>query len=189
MNWATRCTPTWPGKAQPYVYSEYSIFVAEVASNFHQALVRAHLLGSDRDRVFKINLIEEAMSNFLRYFFIMPLLAKFELETHQRIERGEGLTADVAIGLMADLLEEGFGGEVAFDHDRDGMHWAAYGHLYADYYVYQYATGHFGRPRPGGPDHGRRQPSSRSLPVVLEGGSFSVSYRRSQTGRGGYDPP
>jgi oligoendopeptidase F len=128
-------------EAQPNVYSEYSIFVAEVASNFHQALVRAHLLGSDRTRDFKISVIEEAMSNFLRYFFIMPMLAKFELETHQRIERGEGLTADVAINAMSDLLEEGFGGEVAFDHDRDGMQWATYGHLYADYYVYQYATG------------------------------------------------
>jgi oligoendopeptidase F len=71
----------------------------------------------------------------------MPLLAKFELQTHQRIERGEGLTAEVATDLMADLLNEGFGGEIAFDHDRDGMHWATYGHLYADYYVYQYATG------------------------------------------------
>jgi oligoendopeptidase F len=128
-------------ETQPHVYSEYSIFVAEVASNFHQALVRAHLLESDRDRAFKITLIEEAMSNFYRYFFTMPLLARFELETHQRIERGQGLTADVAIGLMADLFEEGFGGEVAIDHDLDGMHWSTYGHLYADYYVYQYATG------------------------------------------------
>jgi oligoendopeptidase F len=128
-------------ETQPRVYSDYSTFVAEVASNFHQALVRAHLLAGDRDRAFKINLIEEAMSNFLRYFFIMLLLSRFELEAHRRIERGEGLTADVATGMMAELLEEGFGGEVGFDRERDGMHWATYGHLYADYYVYQYATG------------------------------------------------
>jgi oligoendopeptidase F len=128
-------------QTQPHVYADYSIFVAEVASNFHQALVRAHLLESEGDRAFKISVIEEAMSNFYRYFFIMPLLAKFELEAHQRIERGEGLTADVATSIMAGLLEEGYGGEVAFDHDRDGMHWAGYTHLYNQYYVYQYGTG------------------------------------------------
>lgn len=128
-------------QTQPHVYADYSIFVAEVASNFHQALVRAHLLASERDTAFKINVIEEAMSNFYRYFFIMPLLAKFEFEAHQRIEHGQGLTADAATGIMADLLDQGYGGEATFDRDRDGMEWADYGHLYSDYYVYQYGTG------------------------------------------------
>ncbi|MBT3314036.1 MAG: oligoendopeptidase F family protein, partial [Anaerolineae bacterium] len=60
---------TWQN--QPLVYGEYSLFVAEVASNFHQALVRGHLLKSNPDKNFQIAIIEEAMSNFLRYFFIM----------------------------------------------------------------------------------------------------------------------
>ncbi|MEK9163919.1 MAG: M3 family oligoendopeptidase, partial [Chloroflexota bacterium] len=77
---------TW--KHQPYVYSEYSLFAAEVASNFHQAMVRAHLLNTHTDRDFQINVITEAMSNFHRYFFIMPTLARFKLETHERIEKG-----------------------------------------------------------------------------------------------------
>ncbi len=130
---------TWHN--QPHVYADYSIFVAEVASNFHQALVRDHLLAGDGDRAFKIAVIEEAMSNFLRYFFIMPLLARFEVETHGRIEAGQALTADGVSRIMADLLEEGFGGEVEIEPERDGMHWANYGHVFADYYVYQYATG------------------------------------------------
>jgi oligoendopeptidase F len=130
---------TW--QTQPFVYSNYSLFLAEVASNFHQAMVRAHLLATQPDTGFQLAVVEEAMSNFLRYFFIMPTLARFELDVHQRVERGEGLTADTLNGLMFDLFAEGFGSELDFDRDRIGIIWAQFGHLYADYYVYQYATG------------------------------------------------
>ncbi len=130
---------TW--KNQPLVYTDYSLFVAEVASNFHQAMVRAHLLNTIKDKNFQIALIEEAMSNFFRYFFQMPTLARFELETHERIEKGESLTADSMIDLMADLFTEGFGPKVKVDRPRVGMVWSTFGHLFSDYYVYQYATG------------------------------------------------
>ncbi len=130
---------TW--KHQPFVYEGYSLFVAEVASNFHQAMVRAYLLDQNDDPNFQINIIEEAMDNFHRYFFIMPTLARFELEIHQRIERGEGISADDMIALMADLFDEAYGGEMHVDRDRVGITWAQFGHLYVDYYVYQYATG------------------------------------------------
>jgi oligoendopeptidase F len=130
---------TW--RRQPYIYSEYSLFVAEVASNFHQAMVRAHLLKTKTDTSFQVALLEEAMSNFHRYFFIMPTLARFELEVHQRAERGEALTADAMNGLMTELFTEGYGGEVDVDQDRTGITWATFTHLFYDYYVYQYATG------------------------------------------------
>jgi len=73
---------------QPFVYSNYGLFQAEVASNMHQALVRRHLLATRTDPAFQVAVIEEAMSNFYRYFFIMPSLARFELEMHERVERG-----------------------------------------------------------------------------------------------------
>ena len=130
---------TW--KNQPLAYSEYSLFVAEVASNFHQAMVRAHLLNTTTNRSFQIALIEEAMSNFFRYFFQMPTLARFELETHECIEKGEALTADSMLELMADLFAEGFGPKVKIDRPRVGMTWSTFSHLFSDYYVYQYATG------------------------------------------------
>ncbi|MBT7190764.1 MAG: oligoendopeptidase F [Anaerolineae bacterium] len=130
---------TWQN--QPLVYGEYSLFVAEVASNFHQALVRGHLLKSNPDKNFQIAIIEEAMSNFLRYFFIMPTLARFELETHERAERGEALTADSMMTLMTDLFAEGYGESVTFNRERVGMVWSTFGHLFSDYYVYAYATG------------------------------------------------
>jgi oligoendopeptidase F len=130
---------TWEN--QPVLYSRYSLFVAEVASNFHQALVRAYLLEQNPEPKFQISLIEEAMSNFHRYFFIMPTLARFELETHQRVEEGKGLTADDMIELMADLFSEGYGDAMHVDRQRVGITWATFGHLYVDYYVFQYATG------------------------------------------------
>jgi oligoendopeptidase F len=131
---------TW--KNQPFVYSEYSLFVAEVASNFHQAMLRGHLLKTVNDKNFQLALLEEAVGgNFFRYFFQMPTLARFELETHQRVERGEPLTADSMIDLMADLFAEGFGPNFDMDRERVGMTWSTFGHLFADYYVYAYATG------------------------------------------------
>jgi len=131
---------TWQN--QPLTYSDYSLFVAEVASNFHQAMMRGHLLKTVTDKNFLIALIEEAVGgNFFRYFFQMPTLARFELETHERTERGESLTADDMIKLMADLFAEGFGPKVKVDRPRVGMIWSTFGHLFQDYYVYMYATG------------------------------------------------
>ncbi len=126
---------------QPWVYGDYSLFVAEVASNFNQALVRAYLFEQQQETDFQITLVEELMANFYRYFFTMPTLARFELETHERVERGEPLTAESMIELMADLFAEAYGPEVVIDRPRVGITWAQYGHLYANFYVYQYATG------------------------------------------------
>lgn len=129
-------------KNQPAMYSDYSLFVAEVASNFNQAMTRANLMKTKADdKDFQIALIQEAMSNFHRYFFIMPTLARFELEMHERVEQGKGVTAPDMMALMADLYAEGYGDDMTVDRERDGMTWATFGHLYANFYVYQYATG------------------------------------------------
>jgi oligoendopeptidase F len=128
-------------QTQPFLYSGYSLFVAEVASNFHQAMVRDYLFRTQPDRDFQIALIEEAMSNYHRYFFIMPTLARFELEMHQRAEQGAPLSADILINLMADLFKEGYGDDVKFDQARIGITWAQFAHLYMNFYVYQYGTG------------------------------------------------
>jgi oligoendopeptidase F len=132
-------------KAQPFIYSGYGIFQAEVASNMHQALTRRHLLATNSNPEFQIAVIEEAMSNFYRYFFIMPSLARLELEIHNRVERGDALTADYLTNLTADLMLEVYGSEVdvsPLDRDRIGSTWAQFHtHLYSNFYVFQYATG------------------------------------------------
>jgi oligoendopeptidase F len=129
-------------RTQPIIYGRYTLFAAEVASNFNQALVRDYLLRTQTDRAFQIAVIEEAMSNYHRYFFIMPTLARFELDLHERAERGEALTATVLNNLMADLFAEGYGEDLAMDRERTGNTWAQFStHLYSNFYVYQYATG------------------------------------------------
>jgi oligoendopeptidase F len=130
------------GETQPFVYSDYSIFVAEVASNFNQALVRAHLFGQNLGRDFDLALINEAMSNFHRYFFLMPTLARFELEIHERIERGEALPAATMMEILTAFFREAYGPGVTIDEERVGITWAQFStHLYGNFYVYQYATG------------------------------------------------
>jgi oligoendopeptidase F len=104
-------------------------------------MVRANLFKNHSDPNFQIAVIEEAMNNLHRYFFIMPTLARFELEVHERVERGDGVTADDLIELMADLFSEGYGDEMHVDRQRVGITWATFGHLYSNYYVFQYATG------------------------------------------------
>lgn len=126
---------------QPYIYSRYGLFVAEVASNFNQAMVRDYLFRTQTDPAFQIALIEEAMSNYHRYFFIMPTLARFELAMHERAEKGQPLSAAVMNNQLVELFEEGYGEEVAIDRDRIGITWAQFGHMYMNFYVYQYATG------------------------------------------------
>ncbi len=130
---------TW--ETQPQISSRYSLFVAEVASNFHQALLRAHLLETIADRELQLAVLDEAMANFHRYFFIMPTLARFEREAHERVERGEGLTAELLGERMADFFGEAYGPDFEFDRERVGITWAQFSHLYAPFYVYQYATG------------------------------------------------
>ena len=117
-------------KTQPQISARYSLFVAEVASNFHQALLRAHLLDVITDRKLQLAVLEEAMANFHRYFFIMPTLARLEREMHERVEQGEGLTADLLEERMADLFGEAYGPGFEFDRERVGITWAQFSHLY-----------------------------------------------------------
>ncbi|NDJ54464.1 MAG: oligoendopeptidase F [Chloroflexi bacterium] len=128
-------------KHQTVTYSRYSLFAAEVASNFNQAMVRHHLINSSDDKDFQIAVIEEAMSNFHRYFFIMPTLARFELEMHSRVAEGDSPTANDMIEYMAEVFAEGYGEEMGYERDRIGITWATFSHLYVSFYTFQYATG------------------------------------------------
>ncbi|WP_420596524.1 oligoendopeptidase F [Deinococcus sp.] len=128
--------------SQPSSVPRYTLFAAEVASNFNQAMVRRHLFATNTNPDFEVALIEEAMANFHRYFFIMPTLARFELELHRRIEAGRSLSAPDLNTLMADLLQEGYGDGVSIDRERSGITWSEFStHLYSNFYAYQYATG------------------------------------------------
>jgi oligoendopeptidase F len=126
---------------QPPIYSGYSLFVAEVASNFNQALLRGHLLRGDRGEAFELAVLEEALYNFHRYLFVMPILSQFEERAHALAESGAALTGDSMNALLAELLRQGYGPAVEVDEGRDGVTWALFPHLYENFYVYQYASG------------------------------------------------
>ena len=161
-------------RSQPYVYHGYGLFAAEVASNFHQALVRAHLLETSTDRDLKIALLEEAMGNFGRYFLVMPTLAALELEMHRRAEAGEGLTADDLTSLTADLFAKAYGPAVEVDRERVGITWAQFStHLYRAFYTFQYATGIAGaHALADGLLSGRPGAAGRYLDFLKAGGSL-----------------
>ena len=158
--------------SQRFLYSRYGLFVAEVASNFNQATVRNYLMRTQTDPQFQIALIEEAMSNYHRYFFLMPTLARFELEAHRRIEQGAPLNADILTGILADYFEEGYGGEVELDRQRIGITWAQFLHMYMNFYVYQYATGISGaHALSHGVTSGQPGAAERYLDFLKSGGS------------------
>ncbi|MCS7088803.1 MAG: oligoendopeptidase F [Thermoflexales bacterium] len=126
---------------QPYLYAEYTIFAAEVASNCNQALVRAHLLSLQRGREFEIAVVQEAIDNFHRYLFLMPILAQFEHWMHTTVEQGGALTADAMSEKMVELFRRGYGDAVRLDEPRVGVTWMQFVHFFTDYYVWQYASG------------------------------------------------
>lgn len=168
---------------QPYIYGRYTLFEAEVASNFNQAMVRDYLFRTQTDNEFQIALLEEAMSNYHRYFFIMPTLARFELETHTMVEEGKPLSADTLIDLMASLFKEGYGDEVYYDHDRIGITWAQFGHLYTNYYVYKYTTGISGAHALAKPiQEGDQEAVERYHSFLKAGGSRYPTENLKQTG-------
>jgi oligoendopeptidase F len=128
-------------QSQPQPYTHYSMFVAEVASNVHQALLRAYLLDTVTDPLIQLAVLDEAMANFQRYLFTMPTLARLEREVHERVGRDEGLTAEWLGERTAALFAEGYGPDVEIDRARLGITWAQFSHLYEPFYVFQYATG------------------------------------------------
>lgn len=128
-------------REQSYSDSHYSMFVAEVASNFNQALIRDFLFSENKDRDFQLAVIQEAMDNIHRYFFIMPTLARFEFEVYRRLEAGEPLNADILQEIMTTYFSEGYGDTLIDDKVRTSITWATFGHLYEPFYTFQYATG------------------------------------------------
>ncbi len=174
--------------SQPIGYSGYSMSAAETASNFHQALMGKYLLDTHDERGWLLAILEERMANHFRYFFIMPILAQFELWAHGEIEAGRALTGEGMTDKLAELFMEGYGGEVVVDRadrPRLGVTWAQFPHLFMNFYVFQYAVGisaaaALAKPILAGDTDAR----DRYLAFLREGGS---SYPIDQLKRAGID--
>lgn len=128
-------------KHQPVAYSNYSIFVAEVASTCNEALLMQHLLKTTKDKKRRAYLINYFLEQFRTTLYRQTMFAEFELEINRRNERGESLTAQSLNALYHELNHQYFGDGIVIDKEIN-LEWARIPHFYYDYYVYQYATGY-----------------------------------------------
>jgi oligoendopeptidase F len=130
-------------RQQPYPCADYSIFVAEVASTFNEALLIERLLAEAKSRDEKIFLLGHWLDGIRATLFRQTFFAEFELTIHQRAERGEALTGELLSKMYLELLRA-YQGHDAADCVVDelfAIEWACVPHFYYDFYVYQYATG------------------------------------------------
>lgn len=126
---------------QPFVYSDYVIFVAEVASTCNEALLMQHLLANTTDRKKRAYLINHFLEQFKGTLYRQTMFAEFELKMGQLNAAGESLTAERLCQEYRSLNEQYFGSEMVLDEQID-LEWARIPHFYYDYYVFQYATGY-----------------------------------------------
>ncbi|MXV64579.1 oligoendopeptidase F [Natronorubrum sp. JWXQ-INN-674] len=124
---------------QPYVYSGYEIFVAEVASTVNEALLTNHLLETVDDPEFRKHVLNEFLERVRSTLYRQTLFAEFEHKAHELEEAGEPLTADRLDELYRGLKEEYY--EPAVVDDHIAREWMRIPHFYRAFYVYQYATG------------------------------------------------
>lgn len=119
--------------------SEYKIFVAEVASTCNEALLMDYLLKKTTDKKKKAYLINHFLEQFRTTLYRQTMFAEFELRTHEMVEKGEALTADVLKKVYYDLNVKYYGSDIVVD-DEIAIEWARIPHFYYNFYVYQYAT-------------------------------------------------
>jgi len=125
---------------QPYVYGDYPIFTAEVASTFNELLVMDHLLKTSDDPQRKLYLLDYHLSQINNTVFRQTMFAEFEHRIHKAGEEGQTLTAESLGALHQELLHKYWGPEASFDPERSPLTWTRIPHFFYNYYVYQYAT-------------------------------------------------
>jgi len=125
---------------QPYIYAQYTIFVAEVASTLNEALLMDHLLKTTTDPKRKLYLLNYYLEQFRGTVFRQVKFAEFEKIIHEKAEAGEALTADVLCDVYLNLNKQYYGPAMVVD-EPIAMEWARIPHFYSNFYVYKYATG------------------------------------------------
>ncbi len=127
-------------KNQPYVYGDYPIFTAEVASTFNELLLLNHLLETTDDRARRLYLLDHHLTQMTGTVVRQTMFAEFELKIHEMGEQRETLTADDLGELYVGLAGQYWGPEALLDPERSPRSWSRIPHFYYDFYVYQYAT-------------------------------------------------
>jgi oligoendopeptidase F len=134
-------------RKQPYHYStfpcyKYPIFIAEVASTFHEDLLFRHLLQqSQNEPSLQFVTLLEALDHIRMYLFDSVLCAEFELFIHECVEQGKPITPAILRAKNEELYALYYGKDFVTDDGIVGISWATVPHYYYNFYLYQYATG------------------------------------------------
>ena len=125
---------------QPYIYSQYKIFVAEVASTCNEILLMEYLLKNTTDKKERAYLLNHYLDSFKGTVFRQTQFAEFEMRTNAMVEAGESLNAENLNALYLELNKKYYGPDMISDKEIS-YEWARIPHFYYNFYVYQYATG------------------------------------------------
>ena len=126
---------------QPYVYGNYTLFCAEVASTTNEILLINYLINKETNLNKKLYLINQELEQIRTTVYRQLMFAEFELVTHKTLEEGGDLTSKDLNKIWLDLNKKYFGDEIIIDKDIE-IEWARIPHFYSHFYVYQYATGY-----------------------------------------------
>jgi oligoendopeptidase F len=127
-------------RTQPYVYGDYTIFVAEVASTLNEALLTEHLLKTTDDPHMKLAVVNNNLDTFRGTLYRQTMFAEYEKITHEAAEAGVALTADYLSETFYNLNKQ-YHGEGVIADDDIAIEWARIPHFYSSFYVFKYATG------------------------------------------------
>ncbi|MDN5301289.1 MAG: oligoendopeptidase [Thermoanaerobacteraceae bacterium] len=125
---------------QPYVYAQYPIILAEVASTCNEAILINYLLERAKQKEEKMFLLNHFMEQFKGTVYRQVMFAEFEKMTHEMAESGEPLNAEVLNKVYHELNVKYYGRDIVVDEQID-YEWARIPHFYTSFYVYKYATG------------------------------------------------
>jgi oligoendopeptidase F len=127
-------------RTQPFIYSSYTIFVAEVPSTLSEKLLLDHMLERSTDAAERIVLLQHAIDNIAGTFYTQVMFADYELRAHRLVEQDQPITAEVLTDAYTELLRDYYGDALDL-HPLTGLTWARIPHFFnSPYYVYQYAT-------------------------------------------------
>jgi oligoendopeptidase F len=176
-------------ETQPFIYSSYTIFVAEVPSTLSEALLLQHMLEHSTDPVERIVLLQHAIDNIAGTFYTQVLFADYELRAHRLVEQDQPITGEVLTETYTQLLRDYYGDALDLN-PLTGITWARIPHFYnSPYYVYQYATcfasaARLAREIMQGSPAEQRQARERYLDLLRAGGN---DYPMEQLKKAGVD--
>jgi oligoendopeptidase F len=176
-------------ETQPFIYSSYTIFVAEVPSTLSEALLLDYMLEHSTDPTERIVLLQHAIDNIAGTFYTQVLFAVYELQAHRLVEQDRPITAEVLTGMYTTLLQDYYGDAVDLN-PLTGITWARIPHFFnSPYYVYQYATcfasaARLAKEIMGGSPDARERARERYLGLLRSGGN---DYPMEQLKKAGVD--